>query len=160
MNSPYCNALPGSWIGVDLDGTLAEHEVGSFSPYRVGRPIPLMVRRVRKWISEGVEVRIVTARATPGADGKPDRAAIYAIELWCKSVLGQKLRVTNQKDYGMLELWDDRAVGVERDTGERVDGEPEPWLYETLKCDHEGLKECVKRDQCAQQCPECGVIVQ
>lgn len=30
--------------------------------------------------------------------------------------------ITNQKDYGMIELWDDRRVQVEPNTGRRVDG--------------------------------------
>ena len=37
---------------------------------------------------------------------------------------GVVLPVTNVKDWHMLELWDDRAVQVEPNTGRRVDGEP------------------------------------
>ena len=49
------------WIGVDLDGTLATHD-GKRSQ-RIGAPIPAMVERVKMWLREGREVRIVTARA-------------------------------------------------------------------------------------------------
>ena len=49
------------WIGVDLDGTLARHD-GNQSK-RIGEPIPAMVERVKMWLREGREVRLVTARA-------------------------------------------------------------------------------------------------
>ena len=49
------------WIGVDLDGTLATFDASD--PDVVGPPIPAMVQRVKRWLQEGREVRIVTARA-------------------------------------------------------------------------------------------------
>lgn len=125
------------WIGVDLDGTLAEYH-GWKGPGHIGAPIPVMVERVKKWIEEGKEVRIFTARAWPirtldnfvGTDAEIERAAaglfaIKAIEAWCIEHIGQKLPVTCIKDYGMVELWDDRAVQVAANTGERADGRPE-----------------------------------
>ena len=45
---------------------------------------------------------------------------VTPIENWCLKHLGQKLAVTNVKDYNMLELWDDRAVQVIPNTGEPV----------------------------------------
>ena len=39
------------------------------------------------------------------------------IEAWCLKHIGQIIPVTNVKDYGMEELWDDRAVQVEANTG-------------------------------------------
>ena len=56
------------WIGVDLDGTLAEHywpAKGDYDPTRIGDPIPMMVERVRGWLAEGREVRVFTARGGP-----------------------------------------------------------------------------------------------
>jgi hypothetical protein len=41
-----------------------------------------------------------------------------AIQVWCDQHLGQVLDITNVKDYGMIELWDDRAVRVVLNTGE------------------------------------------
>ena len=50
----------GGWIGVDLDGTLAEY--GEFKGlYVIGDPIPKMVERVQRWLAEGWEVCIMTA---------------------------------------------------------------------------------------------------
>ncbi len=45
-----------------------------------------------------------------------------AIDAWCERHFGRKLPVTCTKDYGMVELWDDRAVQVKENTGIRVDG--------------------------------------
>jgi len=39
------------------------------------------------------------------------------IEEWCRQHIGQVLEVTNVKDFGMIELWDDRAIQVESNTG-------------------------------------------
>jgi len=49
---------------------------------------------------------------------------ITPIQEWCKKHIGQVLEVTNVKDYGMIELWDDRAVQVEMNTGRRIGDEP------------------------------------
>lgn len=104
------------WIGVDLDGTLAHHKSGDFNANRVGAPIPLMVGRVKQWLAEGREVRIMTARvALPTSD-----AVVEAIQHWCSVHIGQVLPVTCQKDYAMIELWDDRAVQVIPNSGEAL----------------------------------------
>lgn len=97
------------WIGVDLDATLAYYE-GWQGPGHIGDPIPKMEARVRKWIAEGWEVRIVTARAT-------DPNQIPTIEQWLRTHNFPALQVTNQKDYGMVQLWDDRCVQVIPNTG-------------------------------------------
>jgi hypothetical protein len=101
----------GGWIGVDLDGTLAHYEGWKGADY-IGAPIPGMVSKVRNKILEGFEVRIFTARV---ADGNVNTR--QHIEKWCLEHLGQVLKVTNVKDFGMIELWDDRAVQVIPNTG-------------------------------------------
>ena len=53
------------WIGVDLDGTLAQYD-GFKGCTVIGDPVQVMLARVKKWISEGIEVRIFTARVNPG----------------------------------------------------------------------------------------------
>ncbi len=104
-----------SWIGVDLDGTLAEYDAWRGSSY-IGPPIKKMVDRVKKWIAEGKEVRIFTARVS-----QPDYPE-HIIHDWLQKQGLPKLKVTNEKDYGMIELWDDRCVQVIENTGERADG--------------------------------------
>lgn len=47
--------MNGGWIGVDLDGTLAEYH--GWDDGRIGAPIPKMVQRVKQWLAEGKEVR-------------------------------------------------------------------------------------------------------
>jgi hypothetical protein len=112
------------WIGVDLDGTLAEALPSNrtFGLEHIGPPVPAMLARVKAWLAEGRDVRIVTARAN-GDKSWCDEAARYIHE-WCLLHVGQTLPVTCQKDYAMTELWDDRAVQVEMNTGRRVDGLP------------------------------------
>lgn len=97
------------WIGVDFDGTLAEYH-GYVPGGHFGDPIPAMMARVKAWLAEGVEVKIMTARA---AD--PDEAR--KVQDWCERNGLPRLPITDRKDFGMIELWDDRAVSVEANTG-------------------------------------------
>lgn len=102
------------WIGVDLDGTLAEYG-GWVGPDHIGAPVPAMLERVRAWVLEGVEVRVFTARVCDN-----DPKTVEVIEAWCERHVGVRLKVTNVKDFGMHELWDDRAVQVEKNSGRRA----------------------------------------
>jgi hypothetical protein len=104
------------WIGVDLDGTIAHYDrfVG---PLHIGDPIPAMVNRVKRWLTEGREVRIFTARVSEEAVKAEVEKAIKA---WCKRHIGQELAVTCIKDYQMIELYDDRAIQVEKNTGRLI----------------------------------------
>lgn len=124
------------WIGVDLDGTLAQYEKFE-GPEIIGEPIPLMVNRVKGWLAEGREVRILTARVycmpEPGVynpsymewhrQQDESSRAYFAIKAWCLKHIGQELPVTCQKDYHMYQLWDDRAIQVIPNTGLRADGQ-------------------------------------
>ncbi len=110
------------WIGVDLDGTLAYYD-GWVSVEHIGQPIEPMVSRVKEWIACGKTVKIFTARMH--GHGAPLIGGGLAdvktpIQDWCKIHIGQALEVTNVKDFGMLELWDDRAIQVECNTGRPV----------------------------------------
>jgi SWI/SNF-related matrix-associated actin-dependent regulator of chromatin subfamily A-like protein 1 len=108
-----------SWIGVDLDGTLAEyHEYKG--PVSIGKPIPKMVDRVKEWIANNKNVKIMTARANPNSSDF--RASIIAIKKWCKKYIGEELPVVYEKDFHMAELWDDRAIQIKPNTGIRADG--------------------------------------
>lgn len=103
------------WIGVDLDATLA-HYTGWKSEDDIGEPIPAMLERVKRWLAEGKDVRIFTARVENGTH------QIEVIERWLLKHLGRLLRITNIKDQMMHELWDDRAIQVIKNTGQRADG--------------------------------------
>jgi len=98
------------WIGVDLDGTAAFYG-GWKGADHIGDPVPAMAFRIRKWLADGREVKIFTARATV-----PEQ--IPVVEDWCERHFGVRLPVTATKDFAMVELWDDRAVRVKPNIGE------------------------------------------
>lgn len=115
------------WIGVDLDGTLAEYH-GWVGVEHIGAPIAPMIDRVKAWLAEGRDVRIFTARVDGGTvavsmgndAGKAFENIEYVrtiIQDWCEKHIGARLPVTNVKDYGMQFLCDDRAVRIVANTG-------------------------------------------
>jgi hypothetical protein len=106
------------YIGVDFDGTLAKYEKYE-GPTVLGEPIPKMVERVKRWLSEGKNVVIFTARVATDHPLTEQWAAEAAIKEWCKTHIGQSLQVTATKYSAMYEFWDDKAIGVEKNTGER-----------------------------------------
>jgi hypothetical protein len=101
------------WIGVDLDGTLALYD-GWKGVEHIGAPIPRMVERVKEWLAKGREVRIFTARAW-----QAEELTLKTINEWAETHIGQRLPITCEKDYHMIELWDDRAIRVVENTGQR-----------------------------------------
>lgn len=104
-----------AWIGVDLDGTLAMHDKWQ-GPGYIGAPIPAMVQRVRQVLAAGYQVKVFTARM---ANEDLDVSEfLQAWIKWSQENFGQVLEATCKKDYGMVELWDDRAVAVETNTGQ------------------------------------------
>ena len=110
------------WYGCDLDGTLAEYH-GFEGLDKIGAPVGVdspdsALNTVKKWIAEGRDVRILSARIShdPKGDGKA------AIEAWTEQYLGRALPVTEKKDAKMITLLDDRAVQVEENTGRIVGG--------------------------------------
>lgn len=107
------------WIGVDLDGTLAKYD-GWKGIDHIGDPIGPMLARINRWLNEGREVRIFTARVAV-----PDNELVSVVSYihnWCEKHGLPRLPVTNKKDFGMVELWDDRCVQVVPNTGRRADG--------------------------------------
>jgi hypothetical protein len=112
------------WIGVDLDGTLAEYH--GWDGGKIGKPIPRMVELVTAAVEEGQELRIFTARVSPG-NGLTEAeiaAETAKIEAWCQEHLGRVFPVTCMKDYGMVDLWDDRCTQFVPNTGLTL------WEYE------------------------------
>jgi hypothetical protein len=98
------------WIGVDLDGTLAHYE--SFGDGGIGAPIKPMVRRIKHYLKQGKDVRILTARIAHEFGQEVDGEMTIRIQQWCKEHLGQILSITCRKDYHMYMLLDDRAMQV------------------------------------------------
>jgi hypothetical protein len=115
----------GGWWGVDLDGTLASYG-GWKGKSTIGEPLQPMVERIRNWLAQGKEVKIFTARVSRGSASAEEIAKeITFIQDWlereCKL---PRLPVTAEKDYAMIELWDDRCIQVEFNTGVPKHGEP------------------------------------
>ena len=96
------------WIGVDFDGTLAEHN--SPQSIELGAPIPRMWQRVRRMLDKGWTVKIMTARANEPHE-------VERVQAWLRRHNLPVLEVTATKDYGMIALFDDRAISVDPDTG-------------------------------------------
>jgi hypothetical protein len=118
--------MPHGWIGVDLDGTLAEYSGWTGDPYSIGKPVPKMVERVQQWLRDGKQVWIFTARVSPRPWMPNDQDEIEKIRnmitIWCEIHIGQALPIVYSKNPSMIELWDDRAIQVIPNTGERADG--------------------------------------
>lgn len=111
------------WIGVDLDGCLAQYD-GWKGIEVIGDPVPEMLERVLQWLDEGQPVKIVTARVYCGESGEPAgdrfRDAQFSrklIEAWCTKHIGIPLPVTCCKDFSMIALYDDRCYRVQLNTG-------------------------------------------
>jgi hypothetical protein len=105
-------------IAVDLDGTLAVYDKWRGIEH-IGAPIPKMVNLVKRYVANGFTVKIFTARVFD--DGRHDpEVARKVIEDWCEKYIGVRLEVTNIKDPYMEVFYDDRAVGVIKNTGRRI----------------------------------------
>ncbi len=98
------------WIGVDLDGTLAQYD-GWKGIEHIGEPVPLMLGFIKDLIAKGNIVKIFTARFNEGP------TAIKYIQDWCVKHGLPPLEVTARKDFGMITLYDDRCHRVEENTG-------------------------------------------
>lgn len=116
------------WIAVDFDGTLCHYE-GWVDGGQLGKPIAPMVDRVKKWLADGMTVKIFTARVGQTGlisdKGNADDETFAnqqrrLIQEWCIEHIGVPLEVTATKDFGMIELYDDRAVQVEMNTGRLI----------------------------------------
>ena len=85
------------WYGVDFDKTLVDEQ---------GNPIYSMVDKVNTALSEGKDVRIFTARLTGDNAAESERE----IKDFCIENFGVELPITNEKDYELEEIWDDKSI--------------------------------------------------
>ena len=106
-----------AWFAVDLDGTLAFYD--GYKGKVIGEPIPRMVDRVKGWLEKGRKVKIMTARVGKheGETEEDIEKQRKMIEDWTEEHIGTRLEVTNEKDYKMIQLWDDRCVQIIPNTG-------------------------------------------
>lgn len=111
-----------SWVGFDLDGTLAELDAEKVSPTYIGPPITDMVNLVRDWHEDGVRIKIFTARVSrifkEQVGIMESRMIEPTIRAWCQENLGFIPEITAEKDHLMVGLIDDIELRqVELNTG-------------------------------------------
>jgi hypothetical protein len=109
----------GPWIGFDLDKTLAEYPPKNGES--IGDPIPNVVARLRRYIAEGKECRIFTARVGSDKSTFELNQFKYDLDRWLRKHIGTTLEATCEKDHFMMELYDDRAKQVRPNTGEIIE---------------------------------------
>jgi len=98
-------------VGFDLDGTLAKHDSSKpFDPDHIGEKIKSTWRLARLYLRRGHKVIIFTARAE-------DPKNIPAIEKWLVDNGLEGCRITNKKTPDIDLIFDDKATGVEKNTG-------------------------------------------
>lgn len=103
-------AVENSWVGVDLDGTLAEWH--GWTP-EIGAPVPRMVEIIKGHLAAGETVKVFTARAT-----EPHRAYWQEkIGDWTEKHVGQRLEITDRKDAFLTRFYDDRCIQIVENTG-------------------------------------------
>lgn len=124
-----------SWIGVDFDGTLSTYY--GWNDPRNGKPIKIMVDRVKKWLEDGKVVKIMTARVSSTNLNPRDILDQRAyLQDWCEKHIGKRLEITCEKDHLMEELWDDRARRVIFNRGMEYSDSPSGYVrkvYETAE---------------------------
>ncbi len=102
-------------IGFDLDSSLAFYDHWRGATH-IGEPIKPAVDLAKKYMDEGWEVIIFTARVAP-EEGIDLIAQRKAIQEWTKRVFGKSLKVTCIKGREIVHYFDDRATGLQPNTG-------------------------------------------
>ncbi len=105
-------------ILVDFDGTLAQYISGYFAQDKDGPPVIPMLERVRKWVKDGVTVKIFTARVCgPKEEADHHRKKVQD---WLESHGLPRLEVVNYKTWSTVAIYDDIAFRIIKNTGEVV----------------------------------------
>jgi len=108
-----------SYIGIDLDGTVAEYK-SWLGLDHIGGPIVDIIEKVKVLVATGVTVKIFTARVSQATESDNQHAR-EVIWTWLEKNGLPKLEITNEKDYSMCQCWDDRARQVIPNSGVFVD---------------------------------------
>jgi hypothetical protein len=109
-----------SWVGVDLDRTLAHYESGQALEV-IGEAKPQMVALVKRLLEKGIRVKILTARVDPSyPELEVQQEAL--IQKWLYENGLPWLEITAIKDFKMWFLIDDRAYRVLPNEGQFCGG--------------------------------------
>lgn len=105
-------------IAVDFDRTLSYYEGSkTWKMYEFGPPIPAMYFRVKEWVALGHTVVIFTARVAPHGLNYDIEGVRKAIQDWLEAHDLPRLEVTCIKDPSIDQIWDDKAVSVQENSG-------------------------------------------
>ena len=122
--SQSAKAMPPPWVGVDLDGTLANYT--EFKGWdQIGEPVPAMVSFVKKLLAMGITVKVLTARASVESRALNNltfEQVEKVIQDWTEKHIGVRLPVVTEKGCAMICLFDDSAIQIEKNTGNVVGG--------------------------------------
>lgn len=113
-----------SWIGFDLDGTLAFEEAEWQGFEHIGKPIKSMVDKLKAYLKQGKTVKIVTARVNQYNELDNYVARIHICQWLCKQGLYTDIdyiEIVSGKDMYMEKLYDNHVVQVETNTGRIID---------------------------------------
>jgi hypothetical protein len=104
------------WVGVDLDGTLAEEvKVDENYALTIGKPYPKVIAFVKDLIDSGVKVKIFTPRVS---EMEPRHAAAEkAIRKWTKAQFGTPIPSTATRDYLCVTILSVKVKQLVPDTG-------------------------------------------
>ncbi len=112
------------WTAFDFDKTIATYDRWRGHTH-CGQPIWLMIDLMKAKIAAGQKLRILTARVS--GDPQEAKEATVAIQNWLVEHGLPRLPITCIKDYDMIELYDDRAVQVEANTGKIIGYSTRTW---------------------------------
>lgn len=101
-------------IALDLDGTLAFYDKWRGIDH-IGEPIPEMMKKVRKWIEDGDDIEIFTARVS--GDANEATLATWHIDQWLRKhdLPPFTISCIKKKKYDLF--MDDRAISVVKNRG-------------------------------------------
>lgn len=102
------------WFGIDLDETLAFYS-GPAGNTPIGPAILEIMVIAKRWLREGKDVRLFTARAGFANE-------VPKIEAWLLEHELQDMQITNVKSHGMVILLDDKAREIVGNTGIIIGG--------------------------------------
>lgn len=109
----------------DLDGTMAHYSFwGSLD--QIGPPIKPIIDKIKELRAKGERCVIFTARAQI-PESKP------FIEKWCLEHVGEILPIQNTKTLDIVQIFDDRAVSVEHNTGRCLDANEKTGVADAWK---------------------------
>jgi hypothetical protein len=108
----------------DFHKTLAhyDHENQHAEDFDNMPPITRMVNRVKAWRAKGEKVTVFSAAANPENDW--DGRIKRGIGDWTETHIGERLPVTAIKSSDFTDMWDDKGVAVEANTGKRLSKKP------------------------------------